>query len=98
MEKSASTKHSLLVAGRKTSVSLEKPFWQGLREIAAAREWTLSKLVTEIGSNRQYSNLSSTLRLFVLDYYRAQNVAANSPPVPSPPSAQDVGTSSVAGG
>ena len=52
-------KRSILIAGRKTSVSLEDAFWTGLKQIAAARDMTLSDLVTTIDLKRQHSNLSS---------------------------------------
>jgi predicted DNA-binding ribbon-helix-helix protein len=69
-------KHSIIVAGRKTSISLEDAFWKGLREIASAKEMTLSALVASIAQNRQHGNLSSCIRLFVLEYY--QTLAATS--------------------
>jgi predicted DNA-binding ribbon-helix-helix protein len=65
-------KRSIVVAGHKTSVSLEDAFWNGLKEIAMGRELTLSELVAAIDSERAQGNLSSALRLFVLDHYRAQ--------------------------
>jgi predicted DNA-binding ribbon-helix-helix protein len=61
------------VAGHKTSVSLEDAFWSGLKEIAARRVMTLSELVSEVDNQRQHTNLSSALRLFVLDFYRSQD-------------------------
>jgi predicted DNA-binding ribbon-helix-helix protein len=70
--KSAVLKRSIVVAGHKTSVSLEDAFWSGLKEIAAKRVTTLSELVGEIDKQRQHSNLSSALRIFVLDFYRSQ--------------------------
>ena len=63
---------SRVVAGHKTSVSLEDEFWSALKEIAARRVTTLSELVSEVDKQRQHSNLSSALRLFVLDFYRSQ--------------------------
>jgi predicted DNA-binding ribbon-helix-helix protein len=63
-------KRSIVIAGHKTSVSLEDPFWQGLREIAATRNMTLSEVVASIDTGRHEGNLSSAIRLFVLDYYR----------------------------
>jgi predicted DNA-binding ribbon-helix-helix protein len=66
-------KRSIVIAGHKTSVSLEDAFWVGLKEIAAQRDVTLSDLVATIDSERRHGNLSSAIRLFVLDYYRAQN-------------------------
>ena len=58
--------------GRKTSVALEDAFWEGLKEIADRRQMTVSKLVGFIDSQRQHNNLSSALRLFVLEFYRSQ--------------------------
>jgi predicted DNA-binding ribbon-helix-helix protein len=70
--KSPVVKRSIVIAGHKTSVSLEDAFWKGLKEIATGRGLTLSEMVGEIDSARRKGNLSSTLRLFVLDHYRAQ--------------------------
>lgn len=69
--KSPVIKRSIVIAGHKTSVSLEDAFWNGLKEIATAREMTLSDLVATIDTDRHHGNLSSAIRLFVLDYYRA---------------------------
>jgi predicted DNA-binding ribbon-helix-helix protein len=63
-------KRSIIVAGHKTSVSLEDAFWEGFKEIARGRNTTLSELVAAVDSERQQSNLSSAIRLFVLDFYR----------------------------
>ena len=68
--KSPVVKRSIVIAGHKTSVSLEDAFWQGLKEIATGRDLTLSDLVAEIDSDRSQGNLSSAIRLFVLDHYR----------------------------
>jgi len=70
--KSLIFKRSIMVAGHKTSVSLEDAFWDGLKEIARERHVRLSELVAEIDAQRQLGNLSSALRLFVLDFYRTQ--------------------------
>jgi predicted DNA-binding ribbon-helix-helix protein len=70
--KSSIVKRSIFVAGHKTSVSLEDAFWQELKEIAGGRHMTLSDLAGAIDSERRHSNLSSAIRLFVLDYYRNQ--------------------------
>jgi len=70
--KSPVVKRSIVIAGHKTSVSLEDAFWKGLKEIASGRDMTLSDLVATIDSERRHGNLSSAIRLFVLDYYRAQ--------------------------
>src|SRR5262249_50136122 len=68
--KSLVVKHSIVAAGHKTSVSLEDAFWEGLKEIARGRSITLSELVSAIDSERRHGNLSSSIRLFVLDFYR----------------------------
>jgi len=70
--KSLVIKRSVVVAGHKTSVSLEDAFWKGLKDIARGRQVTLSELVGTIDSEREYGNLSSAIRLFVLDFYRTQ--------------------------
>ena len=70
--KSPVVKRSIVIAGHKTSVSLEDAFWKGLKEIANGRDMTLSDLVAAIDSERQHGNLSSAIRLFVLDFYRNQ--------------------------
>ncbi|HVZ54781.1 MAG TPA: ribbon-helix-helix domain-containing protein [Pseudolabrys sp.] len=68
--KSPVVKRSIVIAGHKTSVSLEDAFWKGLKEIAGNREMTLSDLVAAIDTDRRHGNLSSAIRLFVLDHYR----------------------------
>jgi len=68
--KSPVVKRSIVIAGRKTSVSLEDAFWNALKEIAGGRDATLGDLVTIIDSDRHHSNLSSAIRLFVLGFYR----------------------------
>ena len=68
-------KRSIMIDGHKTSVSLEDAFWKGLKEIASNRKTTLSELVGSIDSERIDGNLSSGLRLFVLDYFRSQTSA-----------------------
>ena len=70
--KSPVVKRSIVLAGHKTSVSLEDAFWAGLKEIAGKRLMTVSDLVRTIDSQRQQDNLSSALRLFVLEFYRSQ--------------------------
>jgi predicted DNA-binding ribbon-helix-helix protein len=65
-------KRSIVIAGHKTSVSLENEFWNSLKEIAAERRMTLAELVAGIDGNRQHPNLSSAIRLFVLGVYRDQ--------------------------
>ncbi len=70
--KSPVVKRSIVIAGHKTSVSLEDAFWKALKDIAVGRQMTLSELVGAIDAERQHGNLSSALRLFVLDYYKTR--------------------------
>ena len=75
--KSPIIKRSIVVDGHKTSVSLEDAFWSSLKEIAHGQCVTLSQLVATIDLARQQSNLSSAIRLFVLDRARARTISAN---------------------
>jgi predicted DNA-binding ribbon-helix-helix protein len=70
--KSLIIKHSIHIKGHKTSVSLEHAFWKSLREIAATRHETWSHLIAYIDTDRQFANLSSAIRLFVLEFYKDQ--------------------------
>ncbi len=63
-------KRSLAIAGHRTSVSLEEPFWDALKEIAATERRPVASLVAEVDSGRGELNLSSALRLRVLAHYR----------------------------
>jgi len=73
--KSSVVKRSVAVAGHKTSVTLEDVFWQGMHEIAQARGISVSALIGEINRQRRDTNLSSHLRMYVLDYYRARRAS-----------------------
>lgn len=70
--KSLVVKRSIVIAGHKTSVSLEDAFWRGLKEIANDKHLTVSDMVGEIDTGRRQGNLSSAIRLFVLDKVRSQ--------------------------
>lgn len=67
---SAERKRSLTIAGHRTSVSLEEPFWDALKEIAATQGLTVAALIATIDSGREAVNLSSALRLHVLAHYK----------------------------
>jgi predicted DNA-binding ribbon-helix-helix protein len=62
-------KRSIVVAGHKTSVSLEDSFWIGLKEIARDSHLTLSKLVNKVDTERVNANLSSALRVYVFQHF-----------------------------
>ena len=64
-------KRSIVIAGHKTSVSIEDPFWCVLKEIARDQRMSLSNVVLNIKTGRQ-GNLSSSIRLYVLDRLQAR--------------------------
>jgi predicted DNA-binding ribbon-helix-helix protein len=63
-------KRSLVIGTRKTSISIESPFLEALKEIAVAKNLSLNKLVARINEKRQHAKLTSAIRLFVLEHYR----------------------------
>ena len=74
--KSTIVKRAIVINGHKTSVSLEDAFWSSLKEIAHTESVAVSKMVTEIDRARRHGNLSSALRLFVLERTRTKPLAA----------------------
>jgi predicted DNA-binding ribbon-helix-helix protein len=68
--KSAVVKRSVVIGGHKTSVSLEDEFWIQLREIAGAKQATVSHLLAQIDERRERHNLSSAIRVYVLEHFR----------------------------
>ena len=86
--KSPVVKRSIVIANHKTSVSLEDAFWKGLNDIANDRDVTLSDLVATIDTEREHGNLSSAIRLFVLDHYRTKTAAV---PIENKPSRDLIG-------
>jgi predicted DNA-binding ribbon-helix-helix protein len=69
---SSVVKRSVKIDGHTTSVSLEDAFWSALKEIARGRNMTLAELATSINAKREHPNLSSAIRLFVLDHFHIQ--------------------------
>lgn len=65
-------KRSFQIRGHRTSLSLEEPFWEALRDIANSEKKTLAGLVAEIDAKRNAtaSGLSGAIRVFILDHYR----------------------------
>ena len=68
--KSSIVKRSVVIGGHKTSVSLEDAFWTDLRGIANAHNATMSELIAKIDHGRQQGNLSSAIRVYVLEHFR----------------------------
>jgi predicted DNA-binding ribbon-helix-helix protein len=71
--KSAVIKRSVVVNGRKTSVSLENEFWDALRQVAKQSNVSIARLLVEIERSRTTINLSSAIRIFLLNHFRTQN-------------------------
>jgi predicted DNA-binding ribbon-helix-helix protein len=71
--KSAVIKRSVVVNGHKTSVSLENEFWDALRQVAKQSNVSVARLLVEIERSRTTINLSSAIRIFLLNYFRTQN-------------------------
>ena len=76
-------KHSVRIARHATSVSLEMAFWEALREIAAQRHVSVTALLSQIDAERG-GNLSSAIRLFVLESCRRGELQDRDPPGPAP--------------
>jgi predicted DNA-binding ribbon-helix-helix protein len=65
-------KRSLTLKGHRTSISLEDAFWSALNDIANKQTKSISELVEIIDENRGEAGLSSTIRIYILQYYRNQ--------------------------
>jgi predicted DNA-binding ribbon-helix-helix protein len=63
-------KRSISIAGHRTSIALEDPFWEGLEAMAEERNMSLAAMIAEIDQKRETGNLSSAVRLAVLDFYK----------------------------
>ena len=75
--RSSISKRSVVIGGHKTSVSLEDAFWSDLKQIAHTEEATLSELIAKIDESRQRGNLSSAIRLYVLEHIRTKSGRGN---------------------
>ena len=67
LRRTSVVKRSLVIAGHRTSISLEDAFWRGLKALAARRDLSINALVAEIDAARGQANLSSAIRLFVFE-------------------------------
>jgi len=70
-------KHSLNIAGHRTSISLEDAFWSALRDIAREEQRPVGEIVAEIDGARGASGLSSAIRVYVLSRYRERAAEVN---------------------
>lgn len=69
-------KRSFTIGGHRTSISLEAPFWEALKEIGKRERRSLAQLVQGVDASRDDGGLSSAVRIWILSYYR------NGPPKP----------------
>ncbi len=72
-------KRSFAIKGHRTSISLEAPFWEALKEAAGQDGKALAQLISEIDDSRGTSGLSSAVRIWLLERYRAQASGALGP-------------------
>jgi predicted DNA-binding ribbon-helix-helix protein len=77
--RSTVVKHSIAVNGRKTSISVEQPFWEGLKEIAQTDGLTLSSAIAAIDRDSKHGNLSWAIRVFLLNRFSAGHVGHHEP-------------------
>ena len=68
--KSQNAKRSVVIGQQKTSIGLEDAFWFSLKDVAAKEGIPVSQLISRINADRQHANLSSAVRLYLLNYYR----------------------------
>ncbi len=68
---SGPVKRSVMINGHRTSVSIEPEFWKALKGLAAARSLSLARLITDIDHRRGRDNLSSAIRVYVLNSLKA---------------------------
>ena len=73
----AVVKRSVSIAGHRTSISLEEPFWEGLREIAEREKLSVQAMIGRIDAERGEQNLSSAIRVFVLNDLRSRLESAD---------------------
>ena len=77
--RTAPAKRTIILDGRKTSVTIEDAFWTGLKEIAHFQRVSVSKLIAAIDATRKQSNLSSEIRIFVLEHFQNKSKQADLP-------------------
>ncbi len=63
-------KRSVTIKGHKTSISLEPPFWNALKDIAVLKNTSINALVAQIDKSRRSGGLSSAIRIYILNHYR----------------------------
>lgn len=66
-------KHSFNISGHQTSITLENEFWQALKDIAAQKNQSLAQIILNVDNKRKDENLSSAVRVFILEHYQQQS-------------------------
>jgi predicted DNA-binding ribbon-helix-helix protein len=77
------TKRSIVINGHQTSVTLEDAFWTELKQIAHLQGVTVSSLIGAVDARRKQSNLSSAIRVFVLEHLQNKGRRTGIAPVSS---------------
>ena len=95
--KSRVAKRSIVIRGHKTSVSLEEPFWSEIKQIAKRKKVSVAEVVEQIDGERNFANLSSAIRLFVLSDCQARVATEQPSPslVPASRSRMPIGATAV---
>lgn len=70
-------KRSFSIRGHRTSISLEEPFWEALKEAAARERIPLAALIARIDEQRGAAGLSSAVRVWILEHVRAGRAAVS---------------------
>ncbi|MEC8322312.1 MAG: ribbon-helix-helix domain-containing protein [Pseudomonadota bacterium] len=63
-------KRSITIAGHATSISLEAPFWDAIRDIASQQDMSTQDLIAEIDNSKRMASLSSAIRVYILSWYQ----------------------------
>ena len=63
-------KRSITIAGHATSISLEAPFWDAIRDIASQQDMSTQDLIAEIDNSKRIASLSSAIRVYILSWYQ----------------------------
>ena len=63
-------KRSITIAGHATSISLEAPFWDAIKDIAAQQDMSAQDLIAEIDNSKRIASLSSAIRVYILSWYQ----------------------------
>jgi predicted DNA-binding ribbon-helix-helix protein len=82
-DRSLVRKHSLVIAGHRTSVSLEALFWDALGDLAREKGLSIATLAADIDSARGKANLSSALRVYALQSFRDKSAALTASAAPA---------------